>query len=144
MGETSTLAALMGAGILIVTGVGSWRCMTGVVVGTFLMATFLNVVGSDTNPMFAVPFYWHFVLGGWAFGMVFMATDPVSAARTDPGRWVYGVGIGALTVVLRGYSNFSCGLMFAILIANMFAPLIDAGVKARQARRKAAGEAGRA
>jgi Na+-transporting NADH:ubiquinone oxidoreductase subunit B len=126
MGETSTLAALLGAGVLITTGVGSWRSMAGVVVGTFLMATFLNAVGSDTNPMFAVPFWWHFVLGGWAFGMVFMATDPVSSSYTDSGRWAYGMGIGALCVLIRCVNPaYPEGMMLAILFMNMFAPLID-------------------
>ena len=81
--RTSTLACLIGAGLLIVTGVGSWRIMLGlVVVGSFLTATMLNLIGSETNPLFNVPFHWHMVLGGWAFGMVYMATDPVSAAHS--------------------------------------------------------------
>jgi Na+-transporting NADH:ubiquinone oxidoreductase subunit B len=139
MGETSTLAALMGAGILIVTGVGSWRSMAGVVVGTFLMATFLNAVGSDTNPMFAVPFYWHFVLGGWAFGMVFMATDPVSSSYTDSGRWAYGMGIGVLCVLIRCVNPaYPEGMMLAILFMNMFAPLIDYYVIRRNVARRLA------
>ncbi len=139
MGETSTLAALMGAGILIVTGVGSWRSMAGVVVGTFLMATFLNAVGSDTNPMFAVPFWWHFVLGGWAFGMVFMATDPVSSSYTDSGRWAYGMGIGVLCVLIRCVNPaYPEGMMLAILFMNMFAPLIDYYVIRRNVARRLA------
>jgi Na+-transporting NADH:ubiquinone oxidoreductase subunit B len=126
MGETSTLACLLGAVILIVTGVGSWRCMAGVAVGTVAMALFLNAVGSDTNPMFGVSFYWHMVLGGWALGTVFMATDPVSSSYTDAGRWAYGVGIGVLCVLIRCVNPaYPEGMMLAILFMNMFAPLID-------------------
>ena len=90
MGETSAIACLIGAFILIMTQVGSWRTMVGVAVGTFVMASFLNWVGSDTNAMFAIPYYWHYVLGGWAFGTVFMATDPVSSAFTEKGKLIYG------------------------------------------------------
>ena len=82
MGETSTLACLIGAAILILTGVGSWRTMLGVTLGTFATAALLNAIGSPTNSLFGLPPVWHFVLGGWAFGMVFMATDPVSSAFT--------------------------------------------------------------
>ncbi len=139
MGETSTLAALLGAGILIMTGVGSWRCMAGVVLGTAAMATFLNFVGSDTNPMFEVPFTWHMVLGGWAFGMVFMATDPVSSSYTDSGRWLYGMGIGVLCVLIRCVNPaYPEGMMLAILFMNMFAPLIDYYVIRRNVTRRMA------
>ena len=85
MGETSALACLAGAALLILSGVGSWRTMVSVAVGTFVMATVLNVIGSSTNPFFDVPPVWHFVLGGWAFGTVFMATDPVSAPSSARG-----------------------------------------------------------
>ncbi|MDJ0851919.1 MAG: NADH:ubiquinone reductase (Na(+)-transporting) subunit B [Myxococcota bacterium] len=139
MGETSTLAALLGAGILIMTGVGSWRCMAGVVLGTAAMASFLNFVGSDTNPMFEVPFTWHMVLGGWAFGMVFMATDPVSSSYTDSGRWLYGMGIGVLCVLIRCVNPaYPEGMMLAILFMNMFAPLIDYYVIRRNVTRRMA------
>ena len=84
MGETSALACLIGAVLLIVTGIGSWRTMAGVTLGTIAMATTFNLIGSATNPYFAVPFWWHMVLGGWAFGMVFMATDPVTSPFTEP------------------------------------------------------------
>jgi len=94
MGETSALLCLIGAVILIVTRIGSWRTMLGVVGGTAAVAVLLNVFGSETNPAFAIPFAWHVVLGGWAFGTVFMATDPVSSAFTDKGRLIYGFGIG--------------------------------------------------
>jgi len=140
MGETSTLACLLGAALLAWTGIGSSRVMAGVVVGTAAMATLLNVAGSATNPMFAVPWHWHMVLGGWAFGMVFMATDPVSSAYTERGKWFYGLGIGALTVLIRVVNPaYPEGMMLAILFMNMLAPLIDhfvlqANIKRRLAR----------
>ncbi|MEM9173654.1 MAG: NADH:ubiquinone reductase (Na(+)-transporting) subunit B [Myxococcota bacterium] len=140
MGETSTLAALLGAGLLIWTGIGSWRTMAGVVAGTIAMAGLLNVVGSDTNPMFGVPWYWHAVLGGWAFGMVFMATDPVSSAFTNSGKLIYGGLIGVLVVLIRVVNPaYPEGMMLAILFMNMFAPLIDhyfvqANIRRREAR----------
>ena len=139
MGETSTLACLLGAGVLIVTRVGSWRCMAGVAVGTLAMASLLDAIGSDTNPMFDVPFYWHIVLGGWAFGMVFMATDPVSSSYTDSGRWAYGIGIGVLCVLIRCVNPaYPEGMMLAILFMNMFAPLIDYYVIRRNVARRLA------
>lgn len=126
MGETSTLACLMGAGVLIATRIGSWRSMVGVVAGTVVVSLLLNAVGSDTNPMFEVPFYWHMVLGGWAFGAVFMATDPVSSAFTNTGRLLYGFGIGALVVLVRVVNPaYPEGMMLAILFMNLFAPLFD-------------------
>ena len=126
MGETSTLACLLGAGLLIATGVGSWRTMAGVVVGTVLLSALLNQAGSATNPMFGVPFWWHMVLGGWALGTVYMATDPVSSSYTEGGRWLYGIGIGALCVLIRCVNPaYPEGMMLAILFMNMFAPLID-------------------
>lgn len=140
MGETSALCCLIGAAILILTGVGSWRTMLGVTLGTLVMAKLLNAVGSDTNPMFAVPFEWHIVLGGWAFGAVFMATDPVSSAFTDRGKYIYGFGIGVLVVLVRVVNPaYPEGMMLAILFMNMFAPLIDhffvqANIKRRLAR----------
>jgi Na+-transporting NADH:ubiquinone oxidoreductase subunit B len=140
MGETSTLAALLGAGLLIWTGIGSWRTMSGVLLGTIVLAGFLNVVGSDTNPMFAVPWYWHAVLGGWAFGLVFMATDPVSSAFTNQGKFIYGALIGVLVVLIRVVNPaYPEGMMLAILFMNMFAPLIDhffvqANIRRREAR----------
>jgi Na+-transporting NADH:ubiquinone oxidoreductase subunit B len=140
MGETSTLACLMGAVVLIWTGIGSLRTMAGVVIGTIAMATLLNVIGSDTNPMFAVPWYWHAVLGGWAFGLVFMATDPVSSAFTNPGKLIYGGLIGVLVILIRVVNPaYPEGMMLAILFMNMFAPLIDyffvqANIRRRQAR----------
>ncbi len=140
MGETSTLAAMMGAFYLIWTGIGSWRTMAGVVGGTIIMAGFLNVVGSETNPMFGVPWYWHAVMGSWAFGLVYMATDPVSSAFTNQGKLIYGLLIGVLVILIRVVNPaYPEGMMLAILFMNMFAPLIDhyfvqANVRRREAR----------
>jgi Na+-transporting NADH:ubiquinone oxidoreductase subunit B len=126
MGETSTLACLIGAAFLIVTRVASWRIMAGVMLGMIGTSTLFNVLGSQTNPMFAMPWYWHLVLGGYAFGMVFMATDPVSAAMTDAGRWIYGALIGFMVTLIRVLNpGFPEGMMLAILFGNVFAPLID-------------------
>ena len=126
MGETSALACLIGAGLLITTGVASWRIMVGTALGTIALATLLNAIGSDTNPMFAVTWQWHMVLGGWALGTVFMCTDPVSSAYTEGGKWLYGFGIGALCVIIRSVNPaYPEGMMLAILFMNMFAPLID-------------------
>jgi Na+-transporting NADH:ubiquinone oxidoreductase subunit B len=126
MGETSTLACLIGAVILIVTGVGSWRIMLSVVVGMVFTSLFFNILGSSTNPMFQVSPWWHFVLGGFAFGTVYMATDPVTAAMTDNGRYIYGLLIGILVILIRVVNPaFPEGVMLAILFMNVFAPIID-------------------
>jgi len=126
MGETSTLACLLGAIFLIYIGVGSWRIIISVLGGTALTASLLNLIGSTTNPLFAIPFWWHFVLGGFAFGTVYMATDPVSAAQTIRGQYIYGFLIGFLVIVVRVLNPaFPEGMMLAILFGNMCAPLID-------------------
>lgn len=141
MGETSFLALILGAGLLVITQIGSWRTMVGVALGTLGMSLLLNTVGSETNPMFAVPFYWHIVLGGWALGAFFMATDPVSSAFTDRGKWIYGALIGILVVLVRVVNPaYPEGMMLAILFMNMFAPLLDyfvvqGNIKRRVARR---------
>ena len=126
LGETSALACLIGAAILIVTQVGSWRIMLGCVLGLVATALMFNAVGSDTNPMFQLSPMWHFVTGGFIFGTVYMATDPISAAHTQQGQYWYGFLIGVLTVLIRvvniGYPE---GIMLAILFANVFAPVID-------------------
>jgi Na+-transporting NADH:ubiquinone oxidoreductase subunit B len=143
MGETSAALCLLGAVILIVSQIGSWQTMFGVTLGTAVTATLLNLVGSQTNPFFSVPFWWHFVLGGWAFGMVFMATDPVSSAFTNKGKWIYGFGIGMMVVLVRVVNPaYPEGMMLAILFMNMFAPFIDyfvvqANIKRRLARNAA-------
>jgi Na+-transporting NADH:ubiquinone oxidoreductase subunit B len=140
MGETSALACLAGAALLVLSGIGSWRTMVSVTVGTFAMATLLNIIGSTTNPFFDVPPVWHFVLGGWAFGTVFMATDPVSAPSSRGGHYVYGFMIGVLVVLIRVLNPaYPEGMMLAILFMNLFAPLIDyfavqANVRRRRAR----------
>ncbi len=144
MGETSTLLCLIGAVVLIATRVGSWRTMAGVVGGTFTLVWLLNQAPSDSNPMFALPFAWHVVLGGWAFGAVFMATDPVSSAFTATGQWFYGFGIGALAILIRCVNPaYPEGMMLAILFMNIFAPLIDhyvvrASIERRARRRRTA------
>jgi Na+-transporting NADH:ubiquinone oxidoreductase subunit B len=126
MGETSALACLLGLVVLLGTRVAAWQTVVGVAVGTLAMANVLNWIGSSTNPMFAVPFYWHMVLGGWAFGAVFMATDPVSSAFTLIGKFYYGLGIGVLVILIRVVNPaYPEGMMLAILFMNMFAPLID-------------------
>ena len=126
LGETSTVACLLGALFLVYTGVASWRIIAGVFAGMVATVLLLNAIGSDTNPMFAMPWYWHFVLGGFAFGMVFMATDPVSAAMTNTGRWIFGALIGFMTVLIRVINPaFPEGMMLAILFGNLSAPLID-------------------
>jgi Na+-transporting NADH:ubiquinone oxidoreductase subunit B len=126
LGETSTLACLLGAAFLLYTRVASYRIMGGVLFGMVAMSSLLNYIGSDTNPMFAIPWYWHLVLGGFAFGTVFMATDPVTAAVTNTGRWIYGGLIGVMIIIIRVINPaFPEGVMLAILFSNMFAPIID-------------------
>lgn len=140
IGEVSTAAILLGAVLLLWTGIASWRIMLGVVLGTVAMGLLFNAVGSDSNPMFALPFWWHFVLGGWAFGTVFMATDPVSASMTETGKLAFGALIGVMVMLIRVVNPaYPEGMMLAILFANIFAPLIDdfvirANVNRRMAR----------
>jgi Na+-transporting NADH:ubiquinone oxidoreductase subunit B len=140
MGETSALACLIGAVILIVSRVGSWKIMLSVLVGMVGMTLVLNWIGSDTNPMFNVTPMWHLVLGGFAFGAVYMATDPVSAAYTEKGKIIYGLFIGILVVLVRVVNPaFPEGMMLAILFMNVFAPIIDkyfinSNIKRRLAR----------
>jgi len=126
MGETSVLACLVGAAILLFTRVASARIMLGVLAGMLGTSLLFNWVGSDDNYMFNMPWYWHFVLGGFAFGTVFMATDPVSAAMTNTGKWFFGILIGVMTCLIRVINPaYTEGMMLAILFANVFAPLID-------------------
>jgi Na+-transporting NADH:ubiquinone oxidoreductase subunit B len=140
VGGTSALAILIGGSIIMLAGIASWRIIAGVAVGVIATSTLFNLIGSDTNPMFAMPFWWHFVLGGLAFGMFYMATDPVSAAMTNKGRFWYGVLIGLMTIMIRVVNPaFPEGIMLAILFGNLFAPLIDhfvvqANIKRRLAR----------
>ncbi|MDH3347291.1 MAG: NADH:ubiquinone reductase (Na(+)-transporting) subunit B [Desulfobulbaceae bacterium] len=126
MGETSTLACLLGAIILLITGVASWRVMTAMLLGGLGISSTFLLLSSTTNPMFNVPPHWHLVIGGFAFGLVFMATDPVSAAHTNVGKWLYGAFIGALSIIIRVINPaFPEGVMLAILLGNVFAPLFD-------------------
>ncbi len=140
IGETSTLAIFIGGALLLLTRIASWRIMAGVMLGMIALSTLFNAVGSDSNPAFAMPWYWHLVVGGFAFGMVFMATDPVSASMTNTGKWIFGILIGLMTVLIRVVNPaFPEGIMLAILFANLFAPLIDhfvvqSNIKRRLAR----------
>ncbi len=125
VGETSTLAILIGAAMLLITGVASWKTMFSVFAGGAVMALVFNLIGPDTAAAH-FPWYSHLVFGGFAFGAVFMATDPVTSARTEKGKWIYGTLIGAMAIIIRvlnpGYPE---GMMLAILLMNIFAPLID-------------------
>ena len=124
IGETSTLMCLIGAFILIATGVGSWKIIVSVFAGAFGMGLLLNALA--VNTFMAMPAEYHLVIGGLAFGAVFMATDPVTAAQTESGKWVYGLLIGILTVLIRVFNPaYPEGIMLAILLMNVFAPLID-------------------
>ena len=140
IGETSTLMVMLGGAVLLLTRIASWRVVAGCFVGMIAFSTLLNSVGSDSNPAFAMPWYWHMVVGSFAFGAFFMATDPVSAAMTNRGRWAYGILIGVMCVLIRVVNPaFPEGMMLAILFANLFAPLFDhfvvqANVKRRLAR----------
>ncbi|WP_105167566.1 NADH:ubiquinone reductase (Na(+)-transporting) subunit B [Pseudoalteromonas sp. T1lg23B] len=140
MGETSTLALMIGGFFLMYVRIASWRIVLGVFLGMVAMASLFNALGSDTNSAFAMPWYWHLVLGGFAFGMFFMATDPVSASFTNKGKFAYGALIGVMVVLIRVVNPaYPEGMMLAILFANLFAPLFDhfvvqSNVKRRLAR----------
>jgi Na+-transporting NADH:ubiquinone oxidoreductase subunit B len=140
MGEVSTLAILIGGSVLLWTGIASWRIVAGVLLGTFTLTALFNSMDSSTNLMMAMPWHWHMVVGGLAFGMMFMATDPVSASMTNTGKWVYGALIGVMVILIRVVNPaFPEGIMLAILFANLFAALIDhfvveANIKRRLAR----------
>ena len=140
IGETSLIAIGIGGAFLLFTKVASWRIMLGVAAGVIATSLLFNMIGSETNPLFSLTPQWHFVIGGLAFGAVYMATDPVSASMTDTGRFWYGVLIGVMTILIRVVNPaFPEGIMLAILFANLFAPLIDwfviqANIKRRSAR----------
>jgi Na+-transporting NADH:ubiquinone oxidoreductase subunit B len=137
LGETSTLACLIGGAFLLYTRIGSYRIMAGVFLGMVATSVLFNMIGSDTDPMFSIPWYWHLTMGGFAFGMVYMATDPVSAAMTNTGRWIYGALVGVMTVLIRVVNPaFPEGIMLAILFSNMFAPTIDYFVMQANIRRR--------
>ncbi|RKF15632.1 NADH:ubiquinone reductase (Na(+)-transporting) subunit B [Alginatibacterium sediminis] len=125
-GETSTFLLALGGLFLIYARIASWRIVAGVLIGMVATTLLLNVVGSDTNAMFAIPAYWHLVMGGFALGMFFMATDPVSAAFTNKSKWWYGALIGVMVILIRVVNPaFPEGMMLAILFANLFAPVFD-------------------
>ncbi len=138
IGETSTLAIMLGGLVLLFTRIASWRIVAGVLLGMISLSTLFNFIGSDTNPMFSMPWHWHLVLGGFAFGMFFMVTDPVSASMTDAGKWVFGILVGLMLVMIRVINPaFPEGMMLAILFANLFAPLIDFFVIQANIKRRA-------
>ncbi len=135
IGETSTVAILIGALILILTGIGSWKIMVSVFTGGLAMGLLLNAISA--NPYMELPFYYHFVMGGFAFGAVFMATDPVTGAQTEKGKWIYGFLIGILSILFRVLNPaYPEGVMLAILLMNLFAPLIDHYVVLANIRRR--------
>ena len=139
-GETSTLACLIGAAWLLVTGVASWRVIAGGFIGMIIVATVFSTISGDNSAFGSLGWHWHLVLGGFAFGVIFLATDPTTSSITNVGRWIYGLLIGALVVIFR-VANVAHpdGTMFAILFGTMAAPLIDYAVMrgnmARRARR---------
>ena len=137
IGETSTLAVLIGGLFLIITGIASFRVMIFTFAGMVFTSTLLNFIGSPTNAMFSVPPHWHLAMGGFAFGMVFMATDPVSSAQTERGRMHYGFLIGSMAVIIRCINPaYPEGMMLAILFANAFAPLFDYYAVQRNIKRR--------
>jgi len=126
LGETSTLAITIGLCFLLLTKIGNYRMIVGCLIGMITFSSLLNLIGSDTNPMFSMPWYWHLVIGSYAFGLVFMVTEPVSGSHTNLGRYIYGVLIGFMVVMIRVLNPaFPEGMMLAILFGNIFAPLID-------------------
>jgi Na+-transporting NADH:ubiquinone oxidoreductase subunit B len=135
IGETSTLMCLIGAAILIATGAGSWKIIVSVFGGAYAMGLLLNLIGG--NAFMEMPAHYHLVIGGLAFGAVFMATDPVTASQTESGKWVYGFLIGLFTVLIRVFNPaYPEGIMLAILLMNVFAPLIDYFVVSANKKRR--------
>ncbi len=126
VGEVSTAMILLGGAYILYKGIASWRIVLGVFAGMVVTAMLFNAIGSDSNAMFAMPWYWHLVTGGFAFGMMFMATDPVSASFTNTGKYWFGALVGIMVVLVRVVNPaFPEGMMLAILFANLFAPLFD-------------------
>ncbi len=137
LGETSTLACLLGAMVLLITGIASWRIMAAMLAGGAAMAALFTVLPHPVNGLSTLPVHWHLVLGGFAFGLVFMATDPVSAAHTAIGQWLYGGLTGALAILIRvANPAFPEGVMLAILLGNVCAPLFDHFVIQANVRRR--------
>lgn len=136
VGETSVIAILIGAVILLVTGIASWRIMLSIFAGGAAMGLVFNMIGA--NPYMEMPFYYHFLIGGFMFGAVFMATDPVTAAQTNIGKYIYGALIGIMAVLIRVLNPaYPEGMMLSILLLNVFAPLIDYYVVDANIRRRA-------
>ena len=137
VGETSVIAILIGAAILLVTGIASWRIMMSVFIGATAMGLTFNLLGSSTNAYMQLPFYYHFLMGGFMFGAVFMATDPVTASQTNRGKYIYGLLIGIIAVLIRVINPaYPEGMMLAILLLNVFAPLIDHFVVDRNIKKR--------
>lgn len=140
VGEVSTLALIIGGLFIVFARIASWRIIAGVFLGMVATSLLFNLIGSETNPMFSMPWYWHLVVGGFAIGMIFMATDPVSASFTNVGKWWYGALIGVMCVLIRVVNPaYPEGMMLAILFANLFAPIFDyfvvqANIKRRRLR----------
>ncbi len=138
LGETSTLACLIGLAFLLVTRIANYRMVLGCMAGMIGFSALLNFIGSGSNPAFAMPWYWHLVTGGFAFGLAFMVTEPVSGSHTNTGRYVYGALIGVMVVMIRVINPaFPEGMMLAILFGNVFAPLIDHFVVKANIKRRA-------
>ena len=138
LGETSTLAIAIGLCFLLLTKIANYRMIVGCLFGMIAFSSFLNWIGSDTNPMFSMPLYWHLVIGSYAFGLVFMVTEPVSGSHTNLGRYIYGALIGFMVVMIRVLNPaFPEGMMLAILFGNIFAPLIDHFVVMANIKRRA-------
>jgi Na+-transporting NADH:ubiquinone oxidoreductase subunit B len=126
IGEVSAVACFAGGLFLVYTGIASWRIILGVIIGMIVTTLLFNSISSETSSIYALPWYWHLVLGGFAFGAMFMATDPVSASMTQTGKWIYGALIGFIAMLIRVVNPaFVEGMMLAILFGNVFAPLID-------------------
>jgi Na+-transporting NADH:ubiquinone oxidoreductase subunit B len=141
MGAGSAMAALLGAMVLARLRIVSWRVMVAVCAGMVAAATAFNLGGGPEHPIMGMPWYWHFVIGSFAFGMVFVATDPATAAMTNPGRWVYGFLIGAIVVLIRVVNTqHPDGVVLALLLGNVSAPLIDYGVMWVNMRRREVGD----
>ena len=137
VGETSTLAILIGAVILLITGVASWRIMVSVFAGGLLIGLLFNAVAPSPDSYLALPAWYHLVMGGFAFGAVFMATDPVTGSQTNSGKWIYGFLIGAFAVTIRVFNpGYPEGMMLSILLMNTFAPLIDYAVVQKNIKRR--------
>lgn len=139
VGEVSTLMILIGGFALMAMGIAQWRIVLGVFVGMVATTILFNLIGSETNPMMSLPWHWHFVIGGFAFGMMFMATDPISASMTNEGKLWFGALVGFMTIMIRVINPaFPEGIMLAILFANIFAPTIDYFIVQKNVKRRLA------